>query len=59
MALAQVRPRSPSVDAIAHQPGVLQVEPFRATQANIRFGKKERASRLLDESRASNSAVRF
>jgi putative ABC transport system permease protein len=42
VALAQVRPRSPSADAIAHQPGVLQVEPFRATQANIRFGKKER-----------------
>jgi putative ABC transport system permease protein len=42
VALAQVRPRNPSIMALAHQPAVLQVEPFRATLANIRFGRKQR-----------------
>lgn len=42
VALAQVRPRAPSISAARHESGVLQVEPFRATLANIRFGKKKR-----------------
>lgn len=42
VALAQVRPRAASIMALEQEPGVLQVEPFRATLANIRFGKKQR-----------------
>src|ERR1700674_167376 len=42
VALAQVRPRNASIMAVARQPGVLQVEPFPATLANIHFGKKQR-----------------
>ncbi|WP_407166078.1 ABC transporter permease [Bradyrhizobium sp. ORS 111] len=42
VAFAQVRPRYASIVAIEHEPGVLRVEPFRATLANISFGKRRR-----------------
>jgi putative ABC transport system permease protein len=42
IALAQVRPRYASILALQHEVGVLQVEPFRATLANVSFGKKRR-----------------
>lgn len=42
VALAQVRPRSAALLAFQHQPGIMLVEPFRATIANVRFGRKQR-----------------
>jgi putative ABC transport system permease protein len=47
VAFAQVRPESAAMLAMAHAPGVLQVEPFRATLANISYGRKQRRITVL------------
>lgn len=47
VALAQVRPRAASILALQHESGVLQVEPFRATLANVSFGKKRRRITII------------
>jgi putative ABC transport system permease protein len=47
VAFAQARPQTASLIAFAHEPGVLQVEPFRATLANLRFGDRQRRITVL------------
>lgn len=47
VALAQVRPKVGSMLAIAHEPGVLQVEPFRASLVNVSFKGKQRRLTVL------------
>jgi putative ABC transport system permease protein len=47
VAFAQVRPEAAAMHAMTHAPGVLQVEPFRATLANISYGGKQRRITVL------------
>lgn len=42
ISFAQVRPQQAALLSMSMLPGVLQAEPFRATMANVRFGRKER-----------------
>ena len=42
VAFAQVRPERAAVFTMADKPGVLQIQPFRATMANVRFGRNQR-----------------
>ena len=47
VAFAQTRGSSPALQAMSHEPGVLQSEPFRATLADVRFGARQRRITVL------------
>jgi putative ABC transport system permease protein len=58
VAFAQTRGRAPAIDAMEQSPGVLYVEPFRASIANIRFGTKERRITVLGRPGGENELSR-
>lgn len=58
VAFAQTRAANPAMQAMSHEPAVLQAEPFRAVLADVRFGAKQRRITVLGLQEGVNDLAR-